>query len=119
MLGIYATYTGYVIGQFRNKYSAVTSWADAGQIIAGRPGYEILGVAQCFILIFIMAAHLVSFSIMMNVLTSHATCSIIFGVLGTVISFIGGLPRTWKGVSYSSIICEIPRLGAWPGNLPR
>lgn len=107
-LGLYATYTGYVVGQFRNKHPAVANWADAAGIVGGPWAYEIIGFASILLIVFIMAAHILSFSIMMNVLTDHATCSIAFAVMGLVVCFIGGLPRTWKNVSYTSIVCESP-----------
>ncbi|KAJ9658111.1 hypothetical protein H2201_007892 [Coniosporium apollinis] len=103
-LGLYATYTGYVIGQFRNKFPAVANWADAAGIVAGPWAYEIIGLASILLIVFIMAAHVLSFSIMMNVLTDHATCSIAFAVMGLVVCFVGGLPRTWKNISYTSIV---------------
>ncbi|KAF2809538.1 amino acid transporter [Mytilinidion resinicola] len=102
-LGIIAYWTGFVVGEFKKAYPQVQSFADAGEMIAGPVGREIMAVSQILILIFIMAAHVLSFSIAMNVLTDHAICSVWFGVIGTVVSFIFGLPRTFKGVSWASI----------------
>lgn len=79
---------------------------DAGEILGGPIGREIMGAAQLLFLVFIMASHLLTFSVMANVLTSHATCSIAFGVLGMVISIILTLPRTLLKVSWLSIGCK-------------
>jgi len=76
---------------------------DAGQILAGAWGREICGIAQTTFLVFIMGSHVLTFSIMMNVLTNHSLCTIWFMVIGTVISFICTLPRTLKSVSRLSI----------------
>ena len=39
-LGIIATYTGYVLGQFKLRYPHVHTFADAGMIIGGRIGHR-------------------------------------------------------------------------------
>ncbi len=105
-LGLLATYTGYVIGQFKLRYPHVHSMADAGEILMGGFGRELLGGAQLLFLIFIMGSHLLTFTIMMNTLTDHGTCSIVFGIVGLIVSLIGALPRTLKKVSYLAIIGE-------------
>lgn len=77
---------------------------EAGEILAGAWGREICGIAQTTFLVFIMGSHVLTFSIMMNVLTDHSMCTIWFMVIGTVISFILTLPRTLKSVSHLSIL---------------
>ncbi|EAW15188.1 neutral amino acid permease [Aspergillus clavatus NRRL 1] len=103
-LGIVATYTGYVIGQFKWRYPHVTNMADAGEVLMGRVGREIMGTGQILFLIFVMASHLLTFTIAMNKITDHGTCSIVFGVVGMVASFILSLPRTLAKMSWLSIV---------------
>lgn len=105
-LGLVATYTGYVLGQFKLRYPHVHSMADAGEILLGRFGRELLGTAQLVFLIFIMGSHILTFTVMMNTLTKHGTCSIVFGVVGLILSFVCTLPRTLKKVSWLSISCK-------------
>jgi amino acid permease len=105
-LGLIATYTGWLIGEFKLANPGMQSFADCGMLIAGPIGREVMAVASVLILIFVMGAHILSFAIAMNVLTDHGTCTIIFSVVGLVLSFVLGLPRTFKGVSYISIFCE-------------
>ncbi|GAB7348253.1 hypothetical protein MBLNU459_g6244t1 [Dothideomycetes sp. NU459] len=102
-LGVISTYTGYVIGQLKQKHMGIHSFADAGKLLFGSVGYWIFFAAQSCILIFVMAAHILTFSVMMNVLTEHATCTIVFTVIGTVVSFVLTLPRTSKTQAYFSI----------------
>lgn len=111
-LGLLATYTGYVIGQFKLRYPHVHSMADAGEVLfrplgLARFGREFLGTAQLLFLVFIMGSHLLTFTVMMNTLTNHGTCSIVFGVVGLVVSFIFALPRTLRKVSWFSFACRI------------
>ncbi|KAJ4365222.1 hypothetical protein N0V83_008840 [Neocucurbitaria cava] len=102
-LGLIATYTGWIIGEFKLAYPHVHSFADCGQLIGGPILREVFAVGQVLILIFIMGAHVLSFAIAMNALTDHGTCTIVFSVLGLVLCFALGLPRTFKNVSYLSI----------------
>ncbi|KAH7094684.1 transmembrane amino acid transporter protein-domain-containing protein [Paraphoma chrysanthemicola] len=102
-LGVIATYTGWIIGEFRLAHPAMHSFADCGMLIAGPIGREIMAVGQVLILVFIMGAHVLSFAIAMNAITDHSACTIIFSVVGLVICFLLGLPRTFKNVSYFSI----------------
>ncbi|KAJ5091054.1 hypothetical protein NUU61_005924 [Penicillium alfredii] len=88
-LGGLATYTGYVIGQFKLQYPHVHSMADAGEVLLGALW------AGAF-------RHILTFSVMMNTLTDHGTCSIVFGVVGLVVSFVFALPRTLRKVSWFS-----------------
>lgn len=45
-LGICATYTGYVFGQFKLAYPQVANMEDAGEVLLGPIGREIFGVGQ-------------------------------------------------------------------------
>jgi hypothetical protein len=105
-LGMAATYTGYVIGQFKAQYPHVHNMADAGEVLLGVIGREVFGVAQIIFLVFIMGSHILTFSIMLNVLSNHGACTILFAVIGMIVSIIFSLPRTLKNVSYFSIACE-------------
>jgi hypothetical protein len=117
ILGVLAGYTGYVIGQFKLKYPQVHSMADAGMIIFGPVGRELLGFGQCVVLVFIMAAHITSFTIMMNVLTGHSMCSIVFSIVALALSILLTLPRRLQEMSYLSFLCRASALhisSSWP-----
>lgn len=107
-LGVVATYSGYVIGQFRARYPFIHSMADAGEVLMGKPGRIFIEVAQLLFFMFASGSHLVTFTVMMNTLTNHGTCSVVFGVVGLVLSFICSLPRTMKNVSWFAIACTFP-----------
>ena len=112
-LGIIATYTGYVIGQFKLAYPHVHNMADAGEVLFGPVGpraaaiaREAFGTAQIIFLIMIMGSHILTWIIAFNTMTNHVTCSIVWGVVGLIVLFIFTLPRTLKKVSYLSMSCE-------------
>lgn len=105
-LGLAATYTGYLIGQFKLTYPSVHSWADCGEMIAGRVGREVMAFGSVLILIFIMAAHVLSFAIAVSAMVGSSKRALLFSVAGLLVSFVLALPRTYKNVSYVSIFCE-------------
>ncbi|CAF9914605.1 hypothetical protein IMSHALPRED_001958 [Imshaugia aleurites] len=111
-LGIIATYTGYVIGQFKLAHPRVHNMADAGEVMAGRIGREIFGGAQILFLVFVMGSHILTFSIMMNTITSHGTCTIVFGVVGMIVCLVCTMPRRLDEVSYLAIASFISILSA-------
>lgn len=85
--------------------------ADAGEVMMGAFGREFLGIAQMLFLTFIMASHLLTFTVAFNSITNHGTCSIVFGVVGLVISFICSVPRTLEKMSWLSLVCKSRYLG--------
>lgn len=75
-------------------------------------GREILGAAQILFLVFAMGSHILTFSIMMNTITSHATCTLLFSIVGTIMCLLFTLPRTLQKVSYLAIGSFISILSA-------
>lgn len=106
-LGLLATWTGYMIGQMKLKYPYIMTMADAGEVLGGAFGREFMGVCQILFLIFIMSSHLLTFTVAMNTITSHGTCSLVFGIVGTIVSFLCCLPRTLEKMSWLSLVCEL------------
>ncbi|MCJ1355887.1 MAG: hypothetical protein MMC33_005879 [Icmadophila ericetorum] len=102
-LGCLATYTGFVIGQFKLAYPHVHNMADAGEVMLGPIGREVFGAAQILFLVFVMGSHVLTFSIMMNTITVHATCTIVFALVGAIVCFICTIPRKLGDVSYLAI----------------
>jgi hypothetical protein len=98
-------YTGYEIGQFKLRHPHIHSMGDAGELLMGRFGRELLGIGQLLLLIFLMASNILTFNILMNVLTNHGTCTLVFGVVGLIICFLGALPRTMDKVYMMSVVC--------------
>ena len=101
-----ATYTGYVIGQFKWRFPHVHSMADAGEILLGPIGREVFGTGQFLLIVFVSASHILTFTVAMNSITDHGTCSIVFGVVGLVLSFFLCLPRRLANVSWLSLVCR-------------
>ncbi|KAJ5757297.1 uncharacterized protein N7511_005991 [Penicillium nucicola] len=111
-LGILATYTGYTIHQFRARYPHIQNLADAGEILFGAFGRELFGLGQLLFSIFIMGSHILTFSVMMNTVTEHGTCTMVFTTVGFVICFVCSLPRTMKNMTYISCMSFVSILTA-------
>ncbi|KAF4275112.1 hypothetical protein CNMCM8812_002839 [Aspergillus fumigatus] len=111
-IAILTVYTGYVMGQFKQRYPHVHSIADGGEVLFGWVGREILGAGLLLCLVFVMGGHILTFTVMMNTLTDHGTCSVVFGVVGLLISLILSLPRTFKRMSWLSVISFASIVGA-------
>ena len=82
--------------------------ADAGEILfapigLGKFGKEFFGAMQIIFLILIMGSHILTFTIMLDTVSSHGACSILFALVGMTVSIICCLPRTLKKVSYLAI----------------
>lgn len=105
-IGLFVTYGGYVLWQFRMRYPQVASYTDIGEILLGRIGKEIFGAAFVIVGIFVMGSHLLTWTIALNTLSNHGTCTIVFGVVGIVVFALLTVPRTLKNVSFLAIICE-------------
>lgn len=79
---------------------------DAGEIIFGPVGRVLLEIAQLLLLIFVMASHILTGTILLSTISKSAVCGIVFGVVSLIICFIGALPRTMSRVYWLSTICK-------------
>ena len=84
---------------------AVECFADAGALVGGKVGKWIGEVIQMALLVFIMGAHILTFSVMMNTTTIHASCTIWWTLIALGVSIAATLPKTFKTNSYISIFC--------------
>lgn len=81
----------------------VLNLADAGEVLCGPIGREVFGASLVILLIFTSASHILTFTIALNVITQHATCTIVWSVVALAVFIVCCLPRTMKAVSYLSI----------------
>jgi uncharacterized membrane protein len=100
------------MGKFKERYPQVHSMGDAGELLMGPIGREIFFVGQLLFIIFLMASHILTFSVLFNTITNHGTCTIVFGVVGLLVSCIAALPRTAEKVFWMSIVSAISILVA-------
>jgi len=110
-LGAFATYSGYVIYQFKLRYPDVHDMADAFEILftpLGWPkfGRELGGAGQTLFLVFCMASHILTWVICFNTLTNNSVCNVVWGAIALIVFWVCDIPRTLQKMSYMSVICE-------------
>ncbi|RMY60964.1 hypothetical protein D0864_13009 [Hortaea werneckii] len=108
VLGLLSWYTGHIIYQLKMQhFASMHSYADIFDLLwPGGPGRWFGEVATNLMLVFIVAAHVVAFSVMMNVLTDGGggggeggggMCSTnVFMAVGTVVCLGVSVPRTFR-----------------------
>ena len=112
-LGLIAVYTSYVIGQVKLAYPEVTNYADAGRLMWGRVGYEVVTVMLFLQLTFLTASHCLTGTIAFQVITESKICGVIFGVVSAVILLALAVPPSFTEmavlgyIDFGSIIFAI------------
>ncbi|CAD0105792.1 unnamed protein product, partial [Aureobasidium uvarum] len=82
VIGAITTWSDYMIGVFKLKHPEVYAINDVGGMLFGRVGREALG------------SGILSISIALNALSTHAACTAIFVAVGAVIGFVFSSIRT-------------------------
>ncbi len=98
-LGFVAIYTSYVVGQVKLKFPHVAHYADAGRLIFGRIGYELLGAMFSLELIFLVGSHCLTGTIAFLNLSNNGTCSLAFGVVSAIILLLLAIPPSFADVA--------------------
>ncbi|KAI0425498.1 transmembrane amino acid transporter protein-domain-containing protein [Xylaria sp. FL1042] len=112
-LGLLAIYSSYVVGQVKLKFPHVQHYADAGQLMMGRFGYELFSAMFVLQLVFLVGSHTLTGSIAFLNLSDNGACSIIFGVVSAIILLLLALPPSFAEVAilgyidFASIILAI------------
>lgn len=103
-LGLLAIYTGNIIGQVKIKYPHVAHYADAGKLLLGRAGYEIIGAMFAFQLTLLVGSHCLTGTIAFLNITDYGTCSIVFGITSAIILLLIAIPPSFTEVAFLGYI---------------
>ncbi|KAL2839538.1 transmembrane amino acid transporter protein-domain-containing protein [Aspergillus pseudodeflectus] len=88
------TWSDYVVGTFKLNHREVYSIADVGGIMFGGLGRGLFGAAFCLYWIFVAGSGMLSISIGLNAVSTHATCTAVFVAVAAIIGFGFGSIRT-------------------------
>ena len=94
-VGLIAIYTSYIVGKVKLKFPDVAHYADAGRLLWGRWGYEIVGVMFVLQLTFLVGSHCLTGTIAFLDMTGSGTCSLVFGVVSAIILFLLAIPPSF------------------------
>ena len=94
-LGFIAIYTSYVVGQVKLKFPEVAHYPEAGRLMFGRVGYEIVYVMLGLQLLFLTGSHCLTGTIAFINITDSGICSVIFAVVSAIILLLFAVPPSF------------------------
>lgn len=112
-IGLIAIYTSYVVGQVKLKFPHITHYTDAGALLMGKFGYELVSVMFSLQLLFLVGSHTLTGAIAFGNITANGTCSIVFAVVSAIILMLLAIPPSFAEVAilgyidFASIIVAI------------
>ena len=99
-LGVVAIYTSYIVGQVKVKFPEVHHYADAGSLLMGRFGYELVGAMFVLQLVLLVGSHCLTGTIaFVNIISDTTVCSLVFGAVSAIILFLLALPPSFAEVA--------------------
>ncbi|KAI2610680.1 transmembrane amino acid transporter protein-domain-containing protein [Hypoxylon fragiforme] len=98
-LGLVAIYTSYVVGQVKLKFPEVQHYADAGRLIMGKFGYELVGSMFVLQLTFLVGSHCLTGTIAFQNISNNGACSLVFGVVSAIILLLLAIPPSFAEVA--------------------
>lgn len=112
-IGLMAIYTSYIIGQVKLAFPSVQHYGDAGTLLMGRFGYELLSAVFIIQLVFVVGSHCLTGTIALRMITESTLCSVVFGVVAAVVLFLFAIPSSFADVTilgyidFASIVSAI------------
>lgn len=94
-LGLLAIYTSYVVGQVKLKFPLVHHYPDAGRLLFGRFGYELVNFMLICQLLFLTGSHTLTGAIAWIDITQSDVCSVVFAVVSAVILYLLAVPPSF------------------------
>ncbi|KAH6975429.1 putative amino acid transporter [Ilyonectria sp. MPI-CAGE-AT-0026] len=104
------TWSDYMVGVFKLRHPQVYGIDDAGGLMFGRIGREILAVAFCLYWIFVAGSGMLSVSIGLNALSLHGVCTAVFVAVAAIVGFSFASIRTLSSISWLAwvgLVCII------------
>ncbi|KAL4863878.1 hypothetical protein BDV12DRAFT_189344 [Aspergillus spectabilis] len=99
-IAVITTWSDYMVGIFKLNHREVYSIADAGGLMFGRAGRAFFGFAFVLYWIFVAGSGMLSISIGLNAVSTHAACTAIFVAVAAIVGFVFGSIRTLGRLSF-------------------
>ncbi|KAJ5263661.1 hypothetical protein N7478_011266 [Penicillium angulare] len=93
------TWSNWMVGIFKARHPEVYGIDDVGRMLFGRIGYEVIGAAYALFWTFTSGSAMLSISIALNALSSHATCTAVFVAITAIIGFMFSSIQTLARIS--------------------
>ncbi|KAF5679909.1 neutral amino acid permease [Fusarium heterosporum] len=111
-IAVITTWSDYVVGTFKLNHREVYGIDDAGGILFGRIGREVLGIGFALFTIFTSASGILGISISFNALSTHGTCTATFVAIAALIVFLCSSIRTLGRMSWLAWVGVISLMAA-------
>ncbi|RDL33592.1 Uncharacterized protein BP5553_07960 [Venustampulla echinocandica] len=112
-IGLIAVYTSYIVGQVKVAFPQVAHYPDAGRLMFGRFGYELINVMLILQLLFLVGSHCLTGTIAFQNITGSGICSVVFAVVSAILLMLLAIPPSFAEVAilgyvdFGSIILAI------------
>ncbi|KZW03609.1 hypothetical protein EXIGLDRAFT_664187 [Exidia glandulosa HHB12029] len=103
-LGVFALFTAKLLVDFKLNHPEVHNMGDAGYILFGRLGREVLSLGTILFAIAATGSELLSGQQALQVLSDNGLCSISLVAIFAAATFLLALPRTLDGLSWLSLV---------------
>ncbi|KAI9644860.1 hypothetical protein NHQ30_006887 [Ciborinia camelliae] len=87
-IAIITGWSQYMIGVFKKRHPEVYGIEDVGGMLFGPIARELIGAGFFLFWVFVAASGMLSVSIALNALSTHATCTAVFVLVAAIIAFV-------------------------------
>ncbi|KAI3395784.1 hypothetical protein diail_867 [Diaporthe ilicicola] len=102
-LGVFATFTSWLLIQFKLRHPQVHSMGDAGMILFGPAGREVLAAGTVIFAVFATGSQLVAGQTALASLSEDKLCLMLYTGIFALPTLVFSLPRTLDRLSWLSI----------------
>lgn len=103
-LGVFATYTSYLLVQFKVRHPEVHTMGDAGYILFGPIGREVLAFGTVVFAIFGTGSQLLAGQLALGTLSDNKLCLMLYTGIFAVATLVLSFPRTFDHLSWASVL---------------
>ncbi|KAI8626311.1 transmembrane amino acid transporter [Xylariaceae sp. FL1651] len=102
-LGAFATYTAWALIQFKIRHPEVHNMGDAGMILFGPIGREILGGGTVIFAVFATGSQILAGQLALSVLSNERLCTVAFAGIFAIAVTLASFPRTLDSLGWLSV----------------
>ncbi|KXL46299.1 MAG: hypothetical protein FE78DRAFT_146451 [Acidomyces sp. 'richmondensis'] len=102
-LGVFATYTSWLLVKFKHRHPEVHNMGDAGYILFGPFGRELLAFGTVVFAVFATGGQLLAGQIALASLSDNKLCTMLYTGIFAIPTLIFSSPRTLDGLGWISI----------------
>ncbi|KAF9888661.1 hypothetical protein FE257_008419 [Aspergillus nanangensis] len=102
--GLFNTYTGVILGNFRERHPGCHSIADMAELVGGAVVREITGFLFIVAYILCAGAGIIGVATGLNALSHHATCTVWWALISTVVIALTASVRKLQGIGWLTYV---------------